>query len=76
MCHMTRDAVLRHCLTPARDGHAYAQSAFRERKETLRTVKDRAAALSSAVNILDAGLRGSRTKVHVQVQHSDPYKVV
>jgi hypothetical protein len=49
------------------DGHAAAQSAFRERKETLRTVKDRAAALSSAVDILDAGLRGSRTKVHLQV---------
>jgi len=49
------------------DGNAAAQSAFRERKETLRTVKDRAAALSSAVDILDAGLRGSRTKVHLQV---------
>ncbi|KAK9843744.1 hypothetical protein WJX81_004731 [Elliptochloris bilobata] len=39
------------------------QRAFKERQETLRTVRERAATLCSAVEILDAGLAASQAQV-------------
>ncbi len=42
----------------------FNQSAFWERRETLRTVKERAAKLCNAVEILNAGLTASRAQVH------------
>lgn len=50
------DAQLTVTLSPG-------QSAMRERRETLRTLKERAATLCQAVDVLDAGLVASRAQV-------------